>query len=97
MLRSIKSEGSAKTHIMYQAYLSYSQMHGYLKLLQERELIKYHDDTRMFQITEKGLHFMNAYEEISHLVPRTEGRKNSLKRVSSWDRVETIETKKLNA
>jgi predicted transcriptional regulator len=55
MLRSINSGGSTKTVLMYRAYLSYRQMQGYLKLLQERELISYQFGTRMFQITGKGV------------------------------------------
>ncbi|MFI5421342.1 MAG: winged helix-turn-helix domain-containing protein [Nitrososphaerales archaeon] len=82
ILRSTKS-GATKTHIMYQAYLSYIQLQEYLTLLQQRELIKYYDDKRMFQITERGLLFMNAYEEISQLIPRIEVRKSSLMNVNS--------------
>ena len=73
ILRTIKS-GAAKTHIMYQAYLSFGQLQAYLTLLQERDLIKYESTTHLFRITERGLHFMNAYEQISQLIPRTEER-----------------------
>ncbi len=75
MLRSIKS-GATKTHIMYKAYMSYSQLQGYLKLLQERDLISYEAGSQMFHITEKGLRFMNAFEKISELVPNA-GERNS--------------------
>jgi predicted transcriptional regulator len=72
MLRSIQSGRATKTQIMYSAYLSYRQLHPYLTLLEERELIKYENGSQTFRITEKGLNFMHAYEEISQLIPRTE-------------------------
>ena len=68
MLRSIRS-GATKTHIMYRAYMSYSQLKEYLKLLEERELIKYESGSQLYVLTEKGLKFMNAYDKINELVP----------------------------
>ncbi len=70
MLRSIKS-GATKTHIMYRAYMSYSQLKEYLKLLEERQLIKYEPGSSLYVLTEKGLKFMNAYDKINELVPST--------------------------
>jgi predicted transcriptional regulator len=77
MLRSIKS-GATKTHIMYQAYLSYGQLKEYLKLLQEKKLIKYEESSRLFKITERGVRFINAYDKISELVPNTKERDSLL-------------------
>ena len=68
MLRSIRS-GATKTHIMYRAYMSYSQLKEYLKLLEERQLIKYEPGTQVYVLTDKGLRFMNAYDKINQLVP----------------------------
>jgi predicted transcriptional regulator len=68
MLRSIRS-GATKTHIMYRAYMSYSQLKEYLKLLEERQLIKYEPGSQLYMLTEKGLRFMNAYDKINELVP----------------------------
>jgi len=74
MLRSIR-DGATKTHIMYRAYMSYSQLKEYLKLLEERQLIKYEPGSQLYVLTEKGLKFMNAYDKISELVPSVnEGR-----------------------
>jgi len=68
MLRSIRS-GATKTHIMYRAYMSYSQLKEYLKLLEERQLIRIEPGSQLYMLTEKGLKFMNAYEKINELVP----------------------------
>lgn len=67
--------GATKTKIMYKAYLSYTQVKEYLKFLQENNLIKYEDGTQLFRVTEKGRHFMQAYEEISDLVSSKTNRK----------------------
>lgn len=68
MLRSIRS-GATKTHIMYRAYMSYSQLKEYLRLLEEKELIKYEAGSQLYVLTDKGLRFMNAYDKINELVP----------------------------
>jgi predicted transcriptional regulator len=68
MLRSIRS-GATKTHIMYRAYMSYSQLKEYLKLLEERQLIIYEPGSQLYLLTEKGLKFMDAYDKINELVP----------------------------
>ena len=68
MLRSIRS-GATKTHIMYRAYMSYSQLKEYLKLLEERQLIKYEPGSSLYLLTEKGIRFMDAYDKINELLP----------------------------
>jgi predicted transcriptional regulator len=76
ILHSIDARAT-KTHIMYRAYLSYSQLKEYLKLLQDRELIRYEDGSQMYLLTERGLRFINVYEEIKQLVPTADERNNS--------------------
>jgi len=73
MLHSINS-GATKTHIMYRAYMSYSQLTEYLELLQDRRLIVYDAQSQLYGLTEKGLKFMDAYERIHELVPTPEER-----------------------
>ena len=60
--------GATKTKIMYKAFMSYTQVKEYLKFLQENNLIKYEAATQMYRATEKGLHFIQAYDEISDLI-----------------------------
>ncbi len=80
MLRSINS-GATKTHIMYRAYMSYSQLTEYLHLLQERNLVVFNPQSQLFALTEKGLKFMNAYERIHELVPTPEERNSEAQQV----------------
>lgn len=67
ILQSARS-GVTKTKIMYKAYLSYTQIKEYLAFLQENDLIKYEPGDQLYKITEKGLQFLGAYDEISELV-----------------------------
>ena len=73
MLRSIGS-GATKTRLMYGAFLSYAQLKEYLTFLQNRNLIRYEQGTQLYTMTEKGLKFMNAFEEINELVPSAKVR-----------------------
>ena len=60
--------GTTKTKIMYKAYLSYTQIKEYLKFLQDKGLMEYEEGSQIFRITEKGILFLRAYEEITNLV-----------------------------
>jgi predicted transcriptional regulator len=70
MLRSIRA-GTKKTHIMYEAYISFAQLKEYLRVLEERELISFEEDSGLYRITNRGLRYMNAYDEISELISGT--------------------------
>jgi predicted transcriptional regulator len=73
MLRCVKS-GATRTQIMYRAYLSYTQLKEYLAMLQERDLVGYDSNTRLYRVTKKGIQFMNLYDKIHELVPNAEER-----------------------
>lgn len=69
--------GATKTKIMYKAYLSYTQVKEYLSFLLENDLVKYEEGSQVYRITEKGLHFLQVYGEISDLVtPKSNGKKS---------------------
>ncbi len=76
ILHSIEA-GATKTHIMYRAYLSYSQLKEYLKLLQERDLIRYEEGSQLYHLSERGLRFINVYQEIKELVPTADEQNSS--------------------
>jgi predicted transcriptional regulator len=65
-----------KTKIMYIAFLSYVQLKEYLSILIENNLIEYLDGANKFKTTEKGLNFLNMYNEIRKLLPQTITIKN---------------------
>ena len=53
-----------KIKIMYQANLSYAQLKGYLMVLNERDLLRYDLDTQTFKTTEKGVRFLDTYNQM---------------------------------
>ena len=59
------SGGIIQTQIMYKALLGYAQMKQYLLQLIERDLLQYDNATNTFNITEKGIRFLNIYSEIN--------------------------------
>jgi predicted transcriptional regulator len=60
--------GATKTKIMYQAFISYSQMKEYLRVLTENNLLNYDLDARTFKITEKGLRFLHTYNQMDDMI-----------------------------
>ena len=76
MILQAARAGATKTKIMYKAYLSYTQVKEYLSFLLENDLVRYEEGSQVYRITEKGLHFLQVYGEISDLVtPKSNGRK----------------------
>src|SRR5271156_648339 len=68
MILQAANKGATKTRIMYAAYLSYAQVKEYLAFLQTKGLISYEEGTQLFRLTEKGLHYMSTFDEISDMI-----------------------------
>jgi predicted transcriptional regulator len=62
---------TAKTKIMYSAFLSYKQLNKYLSILIENNLIDYLDGTKTFKTTEKGLNLLKIHDEMAELLQTT--------------------------
>jgi predicted transcriptional regulator len=58
------NEGITQTKLMSKLFLSHEQMKEYLMLLVEDDLLSYDSTMRTFKITEKGLTFLQAYNQI---------------------------------
>ncbi len=63
--------GAKKTHIMYRCNLSFRQLHAYLDLLIERDLLysvapkrRERKDSNTYETTDKGKAFIQAYRAI---------------------------------
>ena len=68
MILDAANGGATRTKIMYNAYLSYNQLKEYISVLIENNLLEYHDITRTFWTTEKGLKFLKINNEIGELL-----------------------------
>ena len=56
------------TKIIYRVLLNHPQLKEYWTVLNESDLLSYDEDTHTFKITEKGLKFLNAYNETGKLI-----------------------------
>ena len=65
-------KGATKTNIMYRAHLSYIQLKGYLRVLTENGLLDYDEVNQTFKTTEKGLRFLNIYNEMNDIMSKVE-------------------------
>ena len=68
ILETANGDGVTKTKILYKAALSHDQLKEYLTVLTESELLRYDGNTRTFKTTEKGLGFIQTYNEIDQLM-----------------------------
>jgi predicted transcriptional regulator len=55
--------------IHYKAYLTHVQLKQFLASLIEQGLIEYHNLERIYIITEKGMHFLEVYNQFNQLQP----------------------------
>jgi len=67
-------EGRIKTHIMYKAKLSYSQINTYLKLLVDKGFLENHTVKRkrqtvtIYKTTSKGVLYVESIETVNQLL-----------------------------
>jgi predicted transcriptional regulator len=68
ILNSITHTNRAtQTIIMYKAYLTHVQLKQFLSSLMEKGLIEYHKEDRLYTITDKGMHFLDVYNQLNQL------------------------------
>ena len=60
--------GVTKTNITYKAFLSYAQMTEYLRILAKTDLLSYDIHTHTFKTTEKGLRFLDIYNQMDDMI-----------------------------
>jgi predicted transcriptional regulator len=59
--------GATQTIIMYKAYLTFAQLKRFLSSLLERGIIEYQREDQLYTITEKGIHLLQAYNQLIQL------------------------------
>jgi predicted transcriptional regulator len=68
LLRVVANSKATKTRLMYGAYLSYAQIEDYIGFVLKQGLISQVSDTNLYQLTEKGMQYLNLSDEMSLLV-----------------------------
>jgi predicted transcriptional regulator len=69
MLRSASKEnGAFKTRIMYDAFLSFSQVEGYFPLLLRNGLLADGEIKKTYTITGKGSRVLELCDSLSHMI-----------------------------
>ena len=63
----VHTDRPTQTIIMYKAYLTHVQLKQFLASLMEKGLIEYHKLERIYTITEKGIHFLEVYNQLNQL------------------------------
>ncbi|MFL6395276.1 MAG: winged helix-turn-helix domain-containing protein [Nitrososphaeraceae archaeon] len=64
--------GVSQTTIMFKASLSHIQLHQYLMMLTESNLLGYDKQTHTFKTTEKGLSLLKAYNQMGQIIKERE-------------------------
>jgi predicted transcriptional regulator len=60
---------ATKTRIMYKVLLSYNQLKEHLVFLTEKDLLRPNEkNTRTFRVTDKGLRFLQIYNQINDMI-----------------------------
>jgi predicted transcriptional regulator len=66
-------EGKAsKRKLMYSSFLSFPQINEYMDFLLANGLVMADKDNHVYSLTEKGMRFLHAYEDLSELIPLKE-------------------------
>ncbi|MDQ3836405.1 MAG: hypothetical protein M3270_05670 [Thermoproteota archaeon] len=62
--------GDTKTRMIYNTFLSHDQLKEFITVLIESDLLSYDSTIHKFKTTEKGNTFLQAYNQIDHMLKR---------------------------
>jgi predicted transcriptional regulator len=68
ILGAANGENVTKTQIMYEAFVSHDHLQEFLILLIENDLLHHNKVMRTFKTTEKGITFLQVYNEIGQVL-----------------------------
>lgn len=63
----VHTNRATQTIIMYKAYLTHAQLKEFLSSLLEKGLIEYQKEDGLYTITEKGIYFLQVYNQLNQL------------------------------
>jgi predicted transcriptional regulator len=70
--------GVTKTKVMYHTFLSYTQLKEYLGVLTENDLLNYDAYTQTFKTTEKGLRFLDTFNQMDGMIKEIKEQRQRL-------------------
>jgi len=68
ILQLANGRETKKIKIMHNANLSYGQSKQHLMFLIDKDLLRYDEDTRTYKTTEKGIRFLQIYDQIDGMI-----------------------------
>jgi predicted transcriptional regulator len=77
---------TTQTIIMYKAYLTFAQLKRFLSSMLEKGIIDYQKEDQLYTITEKGIHLLQVYNQLSDL--QTSNNNVSIMAVNKYKNVE---------
>jgi predicted transcriptional regulator len=72
ILEAANGGNATKTKITYRALIGYNQLKENLAALTEKDLIRYDKNTQTFRTTERGLRFLQIYNQIDDMIREEE-------------------------
>lgn len=63
----LAEKGVTKTHIMYGAYISYSQLREYLDWMIEKKMLHHDKKNQIYDLTDTGLRLLRLFEDLEEL------------------------------
>jgi predicted transcriptional regulator len=76
LLSASRMNGVLKTRIMYEAFLSFSQVEEYIALLLRNSLLEHDDLKKTYKTTEKGLRLLELCKSINEIVDTKKTKKD---------------------
>lgn len=62
---------TTKTKLVYITFLYYGQFKEYIETFVENNLIEYDETSQTLRITERGVRFLHAWQQIEQMAPAT--------------------------
>jgi len=61
---------STKTNIGYSTFLSHSQITKYMPILLAKQLATYHQESKVYSITRRGISFLRLYDKMTGMLDK---------------------------
>lgn len=81
ILEAANGGNATKTKITYKALIGYDQLKENLAALTEKDLIRYDKNTQTFKTTERGLRFLQIYNQLDNMIKEEEEQPQTQQRM----------------